>query len=220
MGCPREKILVQRMGIDPARFRFQPRARGDVFHFAAIGRFTEKKGFEYLIEAAGKLREAGAAPFRVTIAGDGQLRPGVMARATEAGLANIVSFPGPLHQDEVVALLSTADAFVAPSVTAANGDMEGIPVALMEAMASGLPVISTRHSGIPELIKDGVSGLLADERDAAGLADAMARIMADERLTRSLVDAARAGIERDYDASRLNKDLFKRLTALSQDPNP
>jgi len=137
-----------------------------------------------------------------------------MQRAEQAGLSGILSFPSALRQDEVVALLSQADAFLAPCVTAANGAMEGMPVALMGAMASGLPVISTRHSGIPELIGDGVSGLLVDERDAAGLAGAMTRLRGDDGLRQSLAATARARTENDYDAARLNKELFKILTAL------
>lgn len=214
MGCPADKIHVHRMGIDLDRFVFHQRVAGEIFHFVSVCRFTEKKGLQYLIDAASRLKTRGAVRFRITIAGDGELRQSLIDYTENLGLGDTIAFPGTLRQPEVVALYDEADAFMAPSVTAANGDMEGIPVALMEAMASGLPVISTRHSGIPELIEDGVSGLLAEERDVAGLADAMMTLMSSEDLRNSLAVAGRHKVEQDFEAKYLNRALLNELTSL------
>ena len=123
-------------------------------------------------------------------------------------------FAGSMDHADTLALIAQADALVLPSRTAADGDQEGIPVTLMEAMALGTVVCSTRHSGIPELIEHGTSGLLAEEGDAEGLFDAIVAV-ADETVDLdAMARAARATVERDFDEARQNEALIARCRAL------
>jgi len=203
-GCPPERIRVHRMGIDPDGFASAPRARGDgPLRLLTVGRLVEKKG------VADALRAIAAARARCeyVIAGDGPLRASLEMLAGELGLAGCVRFEGEVTQAQVARLLAWADAFLLPSVTAGDGDIEGIPVCIMEAMARRLPVLSTRHSGIPELVADGVSGLLAPERDVAALARALDTLAADPELRARMGEAGRAIVERDYNIHKLNLRL-------------
>jgi colanic acid/amylovoran biosynthesis glycosyltransferase len=147
------------------------------------------------------------------VAGDGPLRARLEALGRERLPAGVVRFLGAQTQDAIVPLVQSADIFLAPSVTGADGDIEGIPVAIMEAMALGLPVVSTRHSGIPELVADGESGLLVDEHDVAGLSDALSALAVDPERRARMGAAGRAIIAAEYDVSVLTD----RLVALYQD---
>ncbi len=147
----------------------EKKRRGETIRFLQVARLVEKKGTEYTLKAFRELR----CTYRncmLTIAGEGPLLKKMRALAKELGIDDAVVFAGKVTTAEVVQLMGEADVCLQHSVTASNGDREGLPTVLMEAMASGLPVISTRHSGIPELIDDGVSGYLVDERDVAGYA--------------------------------------------------
>ena len=136
-----------------------------------MGRLVEKKGFADAIDAVARLRGEGR-DVRLDILGDGPLRADLERRAGEG-----VRLLGAASSDAVLAALHAADIALAPSVTAADGDQDGPVNTLKEAMATGLPVVATRHGGIPELVEDGVSGLLVPERDPEALARAIARLM-------------------------------------------
>ena len=131
------------------------------------------------------------------------------------GLRDVVELRGALPHEQIPAVLAEATAMVLPSVTSEDGQMEGIPVALMEAMAAGVPVVSTRLSGIPELVKDGESGLLVPERDPGALAAAMERLAADPALGARLADAARRTVREQFDRSRNLDRLETLLSAAS-----
>ena len=142
--------------------------------------------------------------------GDGPLRERLTALAGELGLGDRVVFEGRQGQEAVREGLDRADVLVAASVTAADGDEEGIPNVLKEAMASGMPVVGTRHAGIPELVDDGISGWLVPERDEAQLAEALVRLAAEPERWPAMGRAGRAKVEREYDIHRLN-DRFAAL---------
>jgi colanic acid/amylovoran biosynthesis glycosyltransferase len=125
-----------------------------------------------------------------------------------------VLFQGRQGQEAVREGLAQADVLVAASVTAADGDEEGIPNVLKEAMASGMPVVGTRHAGIPELVEDGISGWLVPERDVAALAAALARLAAEPERWASMGRAGRAKVEREYDIHRLNDRFAGMLETL------
>ncbi|QXE90910.1 glycosyltransferase [Geomonas subterranea] len=168
----RNKIEIVRCGIDPARFTFLERGDRGKVTFLSIGRFVEKKGHDYLLRAFAEVRRV-VPESELRLLGDGYHRPAMMELAAQLGVADSVYFGGSVSSEVVIAEMERADVFVLHSVTGANGDREGIPVSIMEACATGLPVISTRHSGIPELVLDGVTGLLSDERDVAAFANHM-----------------------------------------------
>ncbi|EGD7457830.1 colanic acid biosynthesis glycosyltransferase WcaL, partial [Shigella flexneri] len=169
MGCPREKIAVSRMGVDMTRFSPRPvKAPATPLEIISVARLTEKKGLHVAIEACRQLKEQGVA-FRYRILGIGLWERRLRTLIEQYQLEDVVEMPGFKPSHEVKEMLDDADVFLLPSVTGADGDMEGIPVALMEAMAVGIPVVSTLHSGIPELVEADKSGWLLPENDARAL---------------------------------------------------
>jgi colanic acid/amylovoran biosynthesis glycosyltransferase len=123
---------------------------------------------------------------------------GLLAQATQAGLEGRMHFHGRQTRQEVMEILQGADVVAAPSVPSSDGRREGIPVVLMEAMASGVPVVASRLSGIPELVKDGRTGLLVPPRDAQALADALERMYRDPALRRRLGGAGRQKVVQEF----------------------
>lgn len=207
----RSKIRVVHCGIDGTVF--QPVARapraGEPLRILCVGRFDEVKGHPVLVEACRKLAERGV-PFVCDVVGEGPLRRSVEERIREAGLGEHVRVLGARPRLEVVRLLGEADIFALPSVMAENGEREGIPVALMEAMATGLPVVASRLSGIPELVEHGISGLLTPPGDATEFADALQSLAGDSALRERLGRAGRAKVLAEFDLGR-NVDALATL---------
>jgi colanic acid/amylovoran biosynthesis glycosyltransferase len=174
---------------------------------------VEQKGYEYGIKAVAMLNEwiQENIDYMIIGAGDGagDLGDALKRLVIDLKIDDIVKFAGAQPQDVVQHYLANSHIFLLPSVTARNGFQEGIPVALMEAMATGLPVISTRHSGIPELIEDGVSGFLVGEKEIEPLAQAMFRVIRDPRLFQLFGKEGRAKIENEFDVAVLNERLQK-----------
>ncbi|MGD9425287.1 glycosyltransferase [Pantoea sp. NSTU24] len=198
MGCPPEKIHVTRMGIEPEKFNFQPRqAFQKPLRIVSVARLTEKKGLDVAVKASAILKQRGG-QFQYTIIGNGDQDEMMRDFIAREGMEDCVSMPGFKPQEEIRRALSEADIFLLPSKTAADGDMEGIPVALMEAMAVGLPVVSTFHSGIPELIENTVSGWLVDEDDPEALAETLLKLSQGEVDVAPVVAAARHKVETEF----------------------
>jgi colanic acid/amylovoran biosynthesis glycosyltransferase len=208
LGAPPERVMVHRTGIDLRRwpYRERPTAVEGRLRMVSVGRLVEKKGVEYALRALRILLDRGL-DVEYRILGDGPLRDRLTARIGELGLERRVTLQGRSHQEGVRAGLDQSDVLVAASVTAADGDEEGIPNVLKEAMASGMPVVATRHAGIPELVEDRVSGLLVPERDERALADALHRLAAEPGLQPAMGRAGRAMVEREYDIHSLNDRL-------------
>jgi colanic acid/amylovoran biosynthesis glycosyltransferase len=215
LGCAEHKIAVHRSGLDCRRFPFRERqARpGGGVRIATVGRLVEKKGVEYAIRALALLRDRHP-HVALDIIGDGPLREPLERLVAALGLQDNVRLLGAKPLPEIIALLDGADLFVAPSVTAADGDQDAPLNTLKEAMALGLPVVSTWHGGIPELVEDGVSGYLAPERDAAALADCFARLVAEPERWAAMGRAGRRRVEADYDLEGLNDLLEARYWKL------
>jgi glycosyltransferase involved in cell wall biosynthesis len=211
----RERVVA--LGADPARAvtipygvdaqRFRPdatlRAEGrrtmgagpaDLVLFSA-GRFVRKKGFEYLIDAVGRLAPRWPA-LKLVIGGGGDLDAELRARARERGIAARVSFPGVLPQDAVAAGLAAADIAVVPSVRDDAGNVDGLPNTVMEALASATPLVATRVGGIPSVIEHERTGWLVAERDAAALEAAIEHLLSHPEARAGLGSAARADVLR------------------------
>ena len=197
----RGKVHVVRCGVDLREFAPGPRRAPALPTFACVASLRPYKGHRVLVEAAALLRERGV-PLRVVLVGDGELRRDLEARIARAKLEHVVELRGALPHEQIPAVLAGATAMVLPSVTERDGQMEGIPVALMEAMAAGVPVVSTRLSGIPELVADGESGLLVPEGDPGALAAAMERIARDPPLAARLAEGARRAVAERFDRAR------------------
>jgi len=208
-------MAVIHCGVDPDEFKFRRRRRDDgPLRILAVGRAAEKKGYRHLLDALALLDSRGFA-WTCRIVGDGPLLDDLKRQREELGLASL-ELMGAQQQDVIKELLVAADVFVLPCVVAADGDIDGIPVSLMEAMAMGCPVVSTRISGIPELIEDGRTGLLADPGDPEGLAAAFERLADDPDLTSELSIAGRDKVERDFNLKREVRklhDFFRALDA-------
>jgi colanic acid/amylovoran biosynthesis glycosyltransferase len=171
LGCPEEKLRLQRTGIPLSEIAFRPRTfpQNGQWHLLQAGRLIEKKGFRTSLRAfAGFARRYPAANF--TIAGEGALLPELKNLAQELGLGDRVTFAGFLSQPDLRAQFYRAHLFLHPSETGSDGNQEGVPNSMLEAMASGLPVFATNHGGIPEAIDHRSSGILVAERDADALA--------------------------------------------------
>ncbi len=215
LGCPPERTVVHPMGIDCARFSFSLRQPGSdgVIRLVSVARLVEKKGIAYALRSLAQVVPRHPV-LEYTIIGEGPLRRELETLTQKLQLQRHVHFAGWVGQEALVGALSRMHLFLAPSVTAGNGDLEGVPVALMEAMASGLPVLSTAHAGIPELVEDGVSGLLAPERDIEALAGNIRRLLATPASWPGMARAGRARIEKGFDIEKLNDRLVEKLQKL------
>jgi colanic acid/amylovoran biosynthesis glycosyltransferase len=186
------KFDISPLGVDPMRFCPQRRVvRTGIFHILCVGRLTPAKGQHILIAAACLLRNAGR-QFRISMVGAGPDAESLKLAANAACLSGIIEFTGALNQTEVHHLYTQADAFVLPSFA------EGIPVVLMEAMACGIPCISSRITGISELIRSDQEGFLLPPSDVPALADALAVLMDDVALRGRIGRFARARVEASY----------------------
>lgn len=174
LGCDPEKIEIHRTGIPLEEFSFRARSlpKNDEWRFVQAGRLIEKKGLQITLHAfAVFLKKYPNAT--LTIAGEGQMLSGLQTLANELQIAGSVSFPGFVSQKQLREIYYRSHIFLHPSQTGHDGNQEGIPNSMLEAMASGLPVFATRHGGIPEAIDNGVSGVLVPERDHEALARAL-----------------------------------------------
>ncbi len=202
IGAPRDRIRVVHLGIDPDAFPFAERSlpadpREPVIALIAAS-FREKKGITYAIDALGSV--ASSHPrLRLRIIGDGPLRPRIEGQIRRLDLTGRVDLLGYQAYDSYRRELSRAHLLLAPSVTARDGDTEGgAPVCLLEAQASGLPVVTTEHCDIPEVTRPGVSALLAPERDAEALADLLDGLMRAPDRWHGMGRAGRAHVEAEF----------------------
>src|SRR5207245_1303200 len=213
LGCDEKKIEVQRSGVplDDFPFRersFPPRNRGGAWRFVQACRLIEKKGLPVTLRVfASFVRNYPDAT--LTIAGEGPLLAQLRELARELKIDNSVSFTGFISQDQLRDIFYASHIFLHPSETRRDGNQEGIPNSMPEAMASGLPVFATQHGGIPEAIENGVSGVLVPERDHEALARALLNAAADRV---SLSQIARSGAE----VVRKNFDLRAQAQRLEE----
>jgi glycosyltransferase involved in cell wall biosynthesis len=207
---PAARVEVVHCGVDTDRYAWRGPGGRAPDRVVCVASLFEKKGHLDLIDALGLLAERRPAVV-LELVGDGPERDRIVERARERGVAERVSLLGARSAEDVRARLAEASAFALPSIRLPSGRMEGIPVALMEAMASGVPVVATRISGIPELVQDGVTGLLVEPHDPAGLAAALDSLLSDETLAAQLALNGRRLVERSFnlavEAQRLG-DLF------------
>ncbi len=209
-------LHVVHCGVDPERYVYAPRSppvRGPV-RVLCVASLQEYKGHRFLLDA---LARGGPGLDRVELdlVGRGELHDALRKRAAQLGLGGHVRFHGGLTEPAVAELLARAHVFVLPSIVVArSGFQEGIPVSLMEAMAVGVPVVTTRISGIPELVRDGETGLLVAPEDPAALAAAMQRVIAEPvPALRARLDAARALVEASFDVRASGSTMGALLAA-------
>jgi glycosyltransferase involved in cell wall biosynthesis len=205
LGFPKEKISVIRFGVDlnGATFNGKPPSTHKIM---MVGRMVEKKGFEYGIQAISNLRKRGLKP-NVNIYGYGPGINGLKNQVEKLRIDDQVHFQGYQPVDKILEAHHQHSLLLAPSVTAKDGDMEGLPNTILEAMAQGTPVVATRHAAIPEVIKDKKTGFLVDERDVEGLADIMEKILQNEFNLNKIRHEARKTIEEKYSIKRMVREV-------------
>ena len=215
LGCDPGKIKIQRTGIPLEEFPFRERSfpKNDEWRFVQAGRLIEKKGLPVTFRAfaafLGKYPKA-----TLTIAGEGPMLAELQTLARELNVDPRVSFTGFISQEQLRDIYYQSDIFLHPSQTGRDGNQEGIPNSMLEAMASGLPVFATRHGGIPEAIENGVSGVLVPERDHEELARALLNAAQDpvflSRIARSGAEVVRKNFDLRAQAQRL-EDIYLRI---------
>jgi glycosyltransferase involved in cell wall biosynthesis len=210
---------VQRIynGLDLAQFPFEAPAQRQPL-LVGVGRLVEKKGFEDLIDACAVLARRGR-PFRCEIIGDGALMPRLDAQVRRLHLSDHVSLLGARARDEVIARTRAAAVALSPCVVAADGNRDGLPTVLLEAMALGTPCVSTDVTGIPEVVRHGESGLIVPQHDPQALAVAAERLLDDAALRVRLASRARCLIETDFDIHR-NTAVMRAAFAPAADLSP
>ena len=208
IGCPSEKIVVNGSGLDCQKFTYKPRNFPDdgLIRLATIGRLVEKKGIEYGIRAVARLI-SDYPNLEYKIIGDGWLRDELQQLIAELDVADKIELLGWQQQPEIISILDSSHIFIAPCITAKDGNQDAPVNTLKEAMAMGLPVVSTFHGGIPELVQDGVSGYLVSERDAMAIAKKLHFLIINPDLWREMGWAGRKFVEQNYDMNRLNDEL-------------
>lgn len=208
LGCANDKVVVHRLGVDLSRFNLSPRRpfTGGDLQILTVGRFVEKKGLEFGIRAVAQLvKEFPGIVYRII--GDGELKDEITQLITRLNMGEHIRLMGWRTPDEVARFMGDADVFLAPSITSSNGDQEGTPTVIIEALARGVPVLSTYHSGIPELIQDHKSGFLVPERDAEAIAQKLRYFCQYPEKSVEMGRVGRDWVERFYDINKLNDQL-------------
>jgi colanic acid/amylovoran biosynthesis glycosyltransferase len=205
----RNKIHIVHCGVDPSVFvPTVKREAGRPFEIICVASFEEVKGHRYLVDACRLLSERGV-DFRCHLVGDGPLRQSVVQWISEAGLERHVRLHGSLPRPDVARLLASADAAVLASYPTKEGKREGIPVALMEAMACGIPVVATAISGIPELVDSEVTGYLVPPCDGTALADKLQALAADDSLREEMGVAGRDRVMQEFNIRDNTRQLLE-----------
>lgn len=203
------RIVLSYHGTNLQRFRPGPRREGDDFRVVSVGWFKEYKGFHFVVEAVARLVAQGVNA-SLHLAGDGPQKAYLVEQAKRLGITERVVFHGYLDHDHLVSLYRDCDAFAMGSIEMTNfGRQDVIPNVIAEAMAVGLPIVSTRMGGISELVEDGVSGLMVPQRDPEALAEALGRIASSPELASQLRQAGHARVEQIWDRNRNLEELSK-----------
>jgi len=189
---PRQATKVKRVynGLDLAPFgRSKSAAKTEPPMLLSVGRLIEKKGFDDLVRACARMREQGCSNFRCVVVGDGPMEEELAELVEELRVADLVEFVGAKSQLEIVDLLGQAQVFILPCVTEKNGGKDNLPTVIMEAMAAGLPCVSTRLAGVPEMVIEGDTGLLVDERQPDDFAQVVMKMLADSEMRKRMGEA-------------------------------
>jgi glycosyltransferase involved in cell wall biosynthesis len=207
LGCDAAKLSAVPCGVAVEATPETQRRAGEI---VAVGRLVPKKGPLHTLRSFAAIAASHPAA-RLTMIGGGPLLPQARALVQELGLGARVDLPGPLGHAETLRRVGQASIFVQHSITAADGDIEGLPVSILEAMAASVPVVATRHSGIPEAVEDGVTGLLVDEGDTDAMARCLGRLLGHPTEALALGRAGRARAERLFSVRVTIPALQRRL---------
>jgi len=210
LGCDQNRVITHRMGINTQQFTFLPRTLpvDAPIRLVTVARLTEKKGIEYSVRAVAQVVQQHP-NLTYTIIGSGNLKDSLQDLIHHLKLDSVVTLAGSKTRQAVIETLNQSHIFLHPSVTATNGDQEASPVSIQEAMAMGLPIISTYHGGIPELVENDVSGFLVPERDADALAKKLLYLIQHPDRWAAMGQAGRQRVEQQHDINKLSDRLVK-----------
>ena len=209
LGCIDSKIIILPVGLNLDRYKFidRERQRNQPLTILSVGRLVEKKGHEYAIKAIKKIINLNK-DIVYYIAGNGPMKKTLEKLIADLEITSYVKLLGAAEQNEVYDLYKKSDIFVLPSITASDGDCEGQALVIQEAQATGLPVISTFHNGIPEGLLDGVSGFLVNEKDVDALAERITYLIDHPEMRQKMGVEGRHFVESNYDIKLLNQKLI------------
>lgn len=205
-NIPQNKYHIIHLAVNTKRYEHVIKRTHENFNILSVSNLVEKKGIEFLVKACRILKGRGH-KFIYTLIGDGPERERLDDMVNTFGLEDTIIMKGNLPNNDLVKHFEITDVFALPCIVAHNGDMDGIPTALMEAMAAGVPTISTRVSGIPELIQDMETGLLVNEKNEFELAEAIEKIMHNPSLAERLAKQGREKVRRDFNIEYTAKDI-------------
>ncbi|WP_018921456.1 glycosyltransferase [Salsuginibacillus kocurii] len=200
-GCPSEKIQVLYGGVDLSQFTYRPPQMRESQNILSMGRLVEKKGHHVLMQAFAKIRDKFPKA-TLTIIGRGDLEEPLHSLATQLNLGDSFRLLKQIPKAQVHEEMAQADLFCAASLEASDGNVEGIPNTVKEAMATGLPVVSTTHGGIPELVTNHEDGVLVEENNVNQLAEALEYMLKNKHLWEQFTTAARQTVEQNFDQTR------------------
>ncbi len=209
------KIQIHPLGIEVDKFisKEQRIIPGEIFNILTIGRLTEKKGYFFSLSAIKKLIDRNI-NIKYTIIGEGPLLNEIRERIEEYGISDFIDLVGAVDQDDIKNYFNKAHIFLLPSITADNGDQEGTPTVLLEAQAFGLPVISTYHSGIPEIVLSEKTGYLVEEKNSEDIADRLIYLIEHKKELSEMGKNGRKFVEDNFNVNNLNKELEKKYLDL------
>lgn len=217
LGCPPDKIVIHHIGVEPDKYKFHVRRPNSQVRLLVCGRFVEKKGIPYAVEALKHVISKTKANVRLTIVGDSSSQGAltdekrkILNAIKEYGVDNSVTLTGFVTHNELLKIIYDHHIFLAPSVHASDGNAEGgFPVILTEVLASGMPVVAFNHCDIPEIIQDGVSGFMVPERDVDTFAEKLIYLIEHPEIWPEMGQAGRAYVEANYDIHKLNDRLIE-----------
>ncbi len=215
LGCKTTKTKIHPLGIDTKRFKKEKSIVQDFdkINILTIGRFVEKKGYEYSIKAISKLKNKGY-NFKYYIIGDGLLKDEYEKIVQDLKLTDSIVFLGVLDQEEVINIYRRCHIFLLPSITTIDGDQEGTPTVLLEAQSMGLPVISTLHSGIPEIVIDGKTGFLVKERDIDKIGEMLEVLIKKPQMREEMGNSGINFTKKNFDVGLLVEKLLEKYRNL------
>ncbi|MEX0685950.1 MAG: glycosyltransferase [Balneolales bacterium] len=207
MGFPEARIETVKLGLDMNMIQFKHRTSSKT-NLMMIGRMVEKKGFKYAIEAVSLIKQSNV-PVHLDIYGDGPLKNSLYKLCKKLDVVNEVTFNGNTENEQILKELYQHDVLLAPSVQAADGDREGMPHAIVEGLASGIPMIGSTHAGIPELILHEKTGLLTQEKNSEAIARAVIRLQNDSGLVSHISKKGREKVEKEHCINKITRQTEK-----------
>jgi colanic acid/amylovoran biosynthesis glycosyltransferase len=200
LGCNTEKISILHLGIDVDKIRFERRSLlpGAKVRFLVVSSFVEKKGIDIAIKALAKLKNE--ANFSLDIIGDGQLKSKILTLVEQSGLQERITFHGYKPYSYFIELAYRCDVFIQASRTGSGNSKEGTPMAIVDAMATGMPVVSTRHSDIPEIVRENETGYLAEENSIDSLVECLRMVFSNPEKMEKFSLNGRSWIEKEFNA--------------------